>query len=401
MQWPDLQKLRDDRDDAASSSDTTRDSHARRPCGALLGTGDRMREVRDLIGRVADTDVTVLILGESGTGKELVARAIHAASPRCERMFMKVNCAALPAELLESELFGFDRGAFTGAIQHKPGKFEFANHGTMFLDEIGDMSFPLQAKLLQVLQDGEFSRLGGKHDVRVDVRVIAATNQDLEQAVAATRFREDLFFRLNVVSIFLPPLRDRREEIPILTEYFLKKYSFQYNKPYTEISQDTMRLFLDYDWPGNVRELENLIKRAVVLGSETLIRKEISHGLTMAAHRVSGHQPAVPGAGRQSQVIPHPSSVAVAHPANGHPAAPAPAPPGGLSPAAMALAAAEAGNYSLKDISREAARQAERELILKMLQHTRWNRKETAEILGISYKALLYKIKENGLDKAS
>jgi two-component system response regulator AtoC len=366
----------------------------------LFSHSERMAEVRDLIDRVADTDVTVLVRGESGTGKELVARALYASSLRRDKPFVKVNCAALPTELLESELFGFERGAFTGAIQHKPGKFEFANHGTMFLDEIGDMSFPLQSKLLQVLQDGEFSRLGGKHDVRVDVRVIAATNQDLEQAVAEAKFRDDLFFRLNVVSIFLPPLRDRREEIPILTEYFLKKYSVQYNKPYTEISQDTMRLFMEYDWPGNVRELENLIKRAVVLGSETLIRKEVSHGLTVAAHRITSHQSAVAGPGRQSQVIPHPSSVAVAHPANGHAAAP-PAPPGGLSPAAMALAAAEAGNYSLKDISREAARQAERELILKMLQRTRWNRKETAEILGISYKALLYKIKENGLDKAS
>ena len=173
----------------------------------------------------------MLIRGESGTGKELVARALCASSLRRDKPFVKVNCAALPTELLESELFGFERGAFTGAIQHKPGKFEFANHGTMFLDEIGDMSFPLQAKLLQVLQDGEFSRLGGKHDVRVDVRVVAATNKDLEQAVADGQFREDLFFRLNVVCINLPPLRERREEIPLLADYFLKKYSVQYNKP--------------------------------------------------------------------------------------------------------------------------------------------------------------------------
>src|SRR5206468_9480041 len=201
---------------------------SRRPHGELLNGGEKMHEVRELISRVADTDVTVLIRGESGTGKELVARAIHAASPRHDRTFVKVNCAALPSELLESELFGFERGAFTGAIQHKPGKFEFANHGTMFLDEISEMTAPLQAKLLQVLQDGEFSRLGGKHDVHVDVRVIAATNRDLERAVASGQFREDLFFRLNVVAIQLPPLRERREEIPLLTEYFLKKYSVQY-----------------------------------------------------------------------------------------------------------------------------------------------------------------------------
>src|SRR5437763_9013998 len=346
----------------------------------LFGHSERMAELQDLIDRVADTDVTVLIRGESGTGKELVARALYASSLRRDRPFVKVNCAALPTELLESELFGFERGAFTGAIQHKPGKFEFANHGTMFLDEISEMTPALQAKLLQVLQDGEFSRLGGKHDVHVDVRIIAATNRDLESAVAGGQFREDLFFRLNVVSIYVPPLRDRREEIPMLTEYFLKKYSVQYNKPYTDISQETMHLFMDYDWPGNVRELENLIKRAVVLGTELPIRKEIGHGIAMARHRLT--VAAVPAGAR----------VAAAKPA---------VPPPPPTPAAMAAAAAEAGNYSLKDISRSAAREAERELILKMLQQTRWNRKETAEILGISYKALLYKIKENGLDKAS
>src|SRR5438105_4579347 len=267
----------------------------------LFGQSERMAEVQDLIERVADTDVTVLIRGESGTGKELVARALYASSLRRDKPFVKVNCAALPTELLESELFGFERGAFTGAIQHKPGKFEFANHGTMFLDEIGDMSVALQAKLLQVLQDGEFSRLGGKHDVHVDVRVIAATNKELELAVAEALFRQDLFFRLNVHPIHMPPLR-------------------------------------------------------------------------------GPHAVAASGAG----------SAAVAA-----------APAGPMTPAAIAAAAAEAGNYSLKDISRTAAREAERELIFKMLQQTRWNRKETAEILGISYKALLYKIKENGLDKAS
>ena len=365
----------------------------------LFGQSERMAEVQDLIERVADTDVTVLIRGESGTGKELVARALYASSLRRDKPFVKVNCAALPTELLESELFGFERGAFTGAIQHKPGKFEFANHGTMFLDEIGDMSVPLQAKLLQVLQDGEFSRLGGKHDVHVDVRVVAATNKDLELAVAEGQFREDLFFRLNVVSINMPPLRERREEIPPLCDYFLKKYSVQYNKPYPELSQDTMRLFMDYDWPGNIRELENLIKRTVVLGTESPIQKEISHGISMAAHRL-----------QHPSVVPHPSAAphqarashAAAGNGNGNGAAAvAAAPAGPMTPTAIAAAAAEAGNYSLKDISRTAAREAERELIFKMLQQTRWNRKETAEILGISYKALLYKIKENGLDKAS
>jgi len=353
----------------------------------LFGHSERMAEVQDLIERVADTDVTVLIRGESGTGKELVARAIYASSLRRDKPFVKVNCAALPTELLESELFGFERGAFTGAIQHKPGKFEFANHGTMFLDEIGEMSPALQAKLLQVLQDGEFSRLGGKHDVHVDVRIIAATNRDLEGAAADGHFREDLFFRLNVVSIMMPPLRERREEIPILCDHFLKKYSVQYHKPCTAVSDETMQLFMEHDWPGNIRELENLIKRAVVLGTELPIRKEISHSIAMAAHRV------------------HASVVGLQAPAGRGRAAAATTPAAASmiasSPTSIAAAAAEAGNYSLKDISRTAAREAERELIFKMLQQTRWNRKETAEILGISYKALLYKIKENGLDKAS
>jgi DNA-binding NtrC family response regulator len=348
----------------------------------LFGNSERMAEVRDLIARVADTDVTVLIRGESGTGKELVARALCSSSLRCDKPFVKVNCAALPTELLESELFGFERGAFTGAIQHKPGKFEFANHGTMFLDEIGDMSLPLQAKLLQVLQDGEFSRLGGKHDVHVDVRIVAATNKNLEQAVADGQFREDLFFRLNVVSIKMPPLRERREEVPLLCSYFLKKYSVHYNKPHAELSRDAMQLLMDYDWPGNVRELENLIKRTVVLGTEAGIRKDIMHGIAMAAHRMQ-HQP-----------------IETRQPSAPRPAAISPVPP--VPPrAAETPEAADAGNCSLKDVSRTAARSAERELIFKMLQHTRWNRKETAEMLGISYKALLYKIKENGLDKAS
>jgi two-component system response regulator AtoC len=341
----------------------------------LLGTGERMAEVRDLIARVADIDVTVLLRGESGTGKEVVARALYAASLRRDKPFVKVNCAALPAELLESELFGFERGAFTGALQQKPGKFEFANHGTMFLDEIGEMSPALQAKLLQVLQDGEFSRLGGKQDVHVDVRIIAATNRQLEQAVADGRFREDLFFRLNVVSITMPPLRERRDEIPMLSDYFIKKYSVQYNKPQVVLSDEAMDLFVEYDWPGNVRELENLIKRAVVLGDEAPIRRDLRHNITFAAQRLASRATSS--------------------------AAPAPAAPTVPRPAKVVAPAIDPGNCSLKDISRTAAREAERELILKMLQHTRWNRKETAGLLGISYKALLYKIKENGLDKAS
>jgi DNA-binding NtrC family response regulator len=342
----------------------------------LFGNSDGMTEVRDLIERVSDTDVTVLIRGESGTGKELVAHALHERSLRKGNAFVKVNCAALPTELLESELFGFEKGAFTGAIQQKPGKFEFANHGTMFLDEIGDISYPLQAKLLQVLQDGGFSRLGGKADVQVDVRLIAATNRDLEMAVASGQFREDLYFRLNVVTINLPPLRERREEIPILTEHFLRKYSVQYNKPLTSMSAELSEQFQSYDWPGNVRQLENLIKRLVVLGTEAGISRELLQAVVPTAPRPLPCPPPQPAA--------------------------AEAPPPHVDPCSEpGVAAAAAGSVSLKDIARSAAREAERELILRMLTRTRWNRKAAAEHLGISYKALLYKIKENGLDTPS
>ena len=381
MHWPTQPRLCDLRESEtpiASESPAPAQS-SRRFYGEMLGTNEKMREVRELISRVADTDVTVLIRGESGTGKELVARAVHTASPRRARTFVKVNCAALPSELLESELFGFERGAFTGAIQHKPGKFEFANHGTMFLDEISEMAPALQSKLLQVLQDGQFARLGGRQDVNVDVRVVAATNRDLENAVAEGQFREDLFFRLNVVCITLPPLRQRRDEIPALTQFFLTRYSEHYNKPPLALATDTLRLFAEYDWPGNVRELENLVKRMVILGSDTSIRREVADAI----------------AGRTLRVGPIPviQQAAVA-PAAAAPAAALPAPPPAAAPAPPFTG-------SLKDIGRMAAREAERELIYRTLQQTRWNRREAAEILGISYKALLYKIKEAELDKAS
>ena len=348
----------------------------------LLRGGPGMREVTELIRRVADTDVTVLVRGESGTGKELVARAIHAASPRGERTFVKVNCAALPSELLESELFGFERGAFTGAIQHKPGKFEFANHGTMFLDEISEMQPPLQSKLLQVLQDGEFARLGSREDVRVDVRVVAATNRNLEQAVADGHFREDLFFRLNVVCIALPPLRQRREEIPALTDRFLGQYAEHYNRPAPPLAADTLRLFAEYDWPGNVRELENLVKRMVILGTDEPIRKDLANAI----------------AGRTRPASPIPAL----QPSTGPPAAPPPPPPPAPAGANGSGATEDRPlTGSLKEIARQAAREAERDLIFRTLHQTRWNRREAAQLLGISYKALLYKIKEAELDRAS
>jgi two-component system, NtrC family, response regulator AtoC len=339
---------------------------------ALVAQTAPMLEVQELIDRVSDTDVTVLIRGESGTGKELVARGIHAASPRRNCAFVKVNCAALPSELLESELFGFEQGAFTGAIQRRAGKFEFANHGTMFLDEIGELQPLLQAKLLQVLQDGEFARLGGREDVRVDVRTVAATNRNLEQAVADGLFREDLFFRLNVVCISLPPLRQRRDEIPTLTDRFLRQYCEHYNRPPLTFDAETMRLLAEHDWPGNVRELENLVKRMVILGGNGPIRRDLVEAL---AHR--GTTQGVPRSAP-------PRAAAAAAPASTTPSMPA-----------------HPISGSLKDIARNAARGAERELILRTLQQTRWNRREAAELLGVSYKALLYKIKEAERDRAS
>ena len=247
----------------------------------------------------------------------------------------------------------------------------------MFLDEISEMHPPLQSKLLQVLQDGEFARLGGREDVHVDVRIVAATNRDLERAVADGQFREDLFFRLNVVCITLPPLRQRRDEIPVLTERFLRQYAEHYNKPPIALASDTMRLFSEYDWPGNVRELENLLKRAVVLGSDESIRRELADAI---AGRLAATGPIPALQGRQAV-----EAVAAAPPA--------------AVPDCITVPLALTG--SLKDIARHAAREAERELIYRTLQQTRWNRREAAEILGVSYKALLYKIKEAELDKAS
>ncbi|MBK7948599.1 MAG: sigma-54-dependent Fis family transcriptional regulator [Deltaproteobacteria bacterium] len=328
---------------------------------ALLLGGDnpRMREVREIIEQVADTDITVLIRGESGTGKEVVARALFQLGNRRNRPFVKVNCAALPSELLESELFGFEKGAFTGAQKRKLGKFEYANQGTIFLDEISEMAPGLQAKLLQVLQDGEFSRLGGEADVRVDARIIAATNRNLEEAVAKGEFREDLYYRLNVVTIQIPPLRERIDAVPLLVEHFLGMYNAQYHKSVEKLSTDTMRVLMNYHWPGNVRELENMIKRMVVLGSEQTVLQEIGQrGLSAAAPRGTDDD---------------------------------------VDLAALGADIAAGRDLDLKAIAKRAAQIAEKKVIERVLAQTRWNRKEAAERLQISYKALLYKMKENGL----
>ena len=322
--------------------------------GLSLCISKKMQPIRDLVAKVAGTNTTVLLRGESGVGKEVVARAIHKASPRVNKQFLKVNCAALPGELLESELFGHEKGSFTGAYRQKPGKFEAADGGTLLLDEIGEMPLRLQAKLLHVLQDGEFSRVGGEKIIDTDVRLIAATNRDLESALRTHQFREDLYYRLNVIEIRIPPLRERREEIPILVDYFLRKFNAQFGRT-VDVPQDTVRVFMEYHWPGNLRELENNIKRIVVLGSARTVQQE------MLANLSHGH-----GNG------------------NG-------------SPASATVAVSPEGPVSLKDIARQAARDAERVAIKEVLDRVHWNRAKAARLLQISYKALLYKIVQCGL----
>jgi len=323
---------------------------------AVVWAGEAMQAVRALLEQVADTDVTVLIQGESGVGKEIVARSAHELSPRRECPFVKVNCAALPEELLESELFGYEKGAFTGAASRKPGKFEIAHTGTMFLDEIGEMSPPLQAKLLQVLQDSEFTRLGGNKEVRVDVRVLCATNRRLVEMVEEGTFREDLYFRLNVVNVLIPPLRERREEIPQLVESFLRRFSVRYGKPMPQLSERLQDELERYAFPGNVRELENMMKRVVVLENEETILSD------MRDSERSGSR-------------------------------------GGAALEALLDEVEEtAGDVPLREVGRRVAMHAERETIDRVLSHTNWNRKAAARLLGVSYKTLLQKIRGCGLE---
>src|SRR6185369_826354 len=243
--------------------------------GTHLGASPAMRRVDELIDRIADADVPVLITGESGVGKDVVAREAHARSARASRVFIKINCAALPGELLESELFGHERGSFTGAQKTKPGQFELADGGTLFLDEIGEMPVTMQAKLLQALQDGEFYRVGGQRKIKVDTRVIVATNVDLARAMERGTFREDLYYRLNVVEVAIPPLRERREDIPNLLNLFMHKYGKRYGRSLDEVPAEILEKFLTYDFPGNIRELENLVRRLIVLRDPRYILGEL------------------------------------------------------------------------------------------------------------------------------
>jgi len=242
----------------------------------IIGKSDAMQEIYDLISRVAPTDSTVLITGESGTGNELIAQAIHGNSERCYMPFIALSCGALPDSLLESELFGYEKGAFTGAEHTKKGRFELADQGTLFLDEIGDISLKTQVDLLRVLQQQEFRRLGGQAEISVDVRILAATNRDLQKAISANQFREDLFYRLNVIAIHVPPLRERKDDIPLLVKAFIRRYCMEMNKEIVKIAPSALKLLTDYDWPGNVRELENVIERALVIGrSSEIVRDDL------------------------------------------------------------------------------------------------------------------------------
>ena len=321
----------------------------------FVAASPAMRKIRSQAALVANVDIPVLLLGESGTGKEVVARLIHKLSPRAHRTFLKVNCAAVPAELLESELFGYEAGAFTGATHPKPGKFELCNKGTILLDEIGEMPPSLQAKLLHVLQDQQFSRLGSRSVIKVDVRILAATNINIPEALANKRLREDLYYRLNAFTLSLPPLRERKEEIPILLKHFMSRLSERYARAPLPMSAGLMQACLDYSWPGNLRELSNFIKRFLILGDEKLAVNELQP-------KIDGNGAHFDGSSRNS--------------------------------------GENNGGGGLKSLARNAKDEAEAEAINKALEETNWNRKQAAALLKISYKALLYKIRQYGIAQA-
>jgi two-component system response regulator AtoC len=321
----------------------------------FVSTNPAILRIKEISRQVADTDAPVLMLGESGVGKEVVAQFIHGQSRRRNQPFVKVNCAALPQELLESELFGYERGAFSGAVRDKPGRFEQADGGSILLDEIGEMSPNLQAKLLHVLQDGEFTRLGGRRPMKVDSRVLASTNSRLAEAVAAGRFRQDLYFRLNVIRIDIPPLRARRDDIPLLCAHFLRLYSARYNSSVRELPRELRNAFQRHDWPGNVRELENAVRRYVILPD-----------LEMSLANLEETRPAPD----------RPELSLVEKPSVDRPLA------------------RRGADVSLRKVAAQAAEEAERKLLRRVLAETRWNRREAASQLKISYKALLNKLKK-------
>jgi two-component system response regulator AtoC len=315
------------------------------PEAVIFGQSEAMQALRSRLDKVATANVPVLIHGESGTGKDIIARLVHSYSPWKTGPFVKVNCPAIPGTLLESELFGYERGAFTGAYGSKPGRVEMAHRGTLFLDEISELDMPLQSKLLQLLQDGQFCRIGAQADKKVEVRIVCATNRKLEEEIANGTFRQDLFYRINVVNLYMPPLRERRSDIRGLVDYFLDFYNRKYNCKARPLSPELMDVLQKYHWPGNIRELENLMKRYVILGAEDVISNDL--------------QP------REDDLVTADINLD--------------------------------GPISLKKLTRQATRQLERKIILKVLHNHHWNRKQTAKTLNISYRALLYKIRDAGL----
>lgn len=315
------------------------------PDEIIFGHSEPMQAVRSRLAKVAAANVPVLIHGESGTGKDIIARLIHGLSPWKTGPLVKVNCPAIPGTLLESELFGYEKGAFTGAYGMKPGRVEMAHRGTLFLDEISELDLSLQSKLLQLLQDGQFCRIGAQEDKKVEVRVVCATNRNLESEIEAGTFRQDLYYRINVVNLHMPALRERRGDIEDLANYFLEFYNRKYNCRAKALSNEVMNVLQKYHWPGNIRELENLIKRYVILGHEEVITNDL------VAREPDFFNPDI----------------------------------------------SFDGPISLKKLTRQAVRELERKVILKVLQQHHWNRKQAARTLSISYRALLYKIRDAGL----
>jgi two-component system response regulator AtoC len=315
------------------------------PEAVVFGRGEAMQSLRARLLKLASANVPVLIEGESGTGKDIIARMIHSNSPWRTGPWVKVNCPAIPGTLLESELFGYEKGAFTGAYGMKPGRVEMAHRGTLFLDEISELDMSLQSKLLQLLQDGQFCRIGAQEDKKVEVRVVCATNRKLDVEIENGTFRADLYYRINVVNLQLPPLRERAADIPDLVSYFLEYHNRKYNCRAKPLSHELMTVLGKYHWPGNIRELENLIKRYVILGTEDVIASDLA--------------PREPNFFNADIPVD--------------------------------------GQLNLKKMTRQVVRELERKVILKVLQNHHWNRKQSARTLGISYRALLYKIRDAGL----
>jgi len=333
----------------------------------LIGDHPSIRKIRELIEMVSDTAFSVLILGETGTGKEVVARLLHRASERRAKTFVKVNCAALPLTLLESELFGYEKGAFTGAVKFKPGKFELASEGVIFLDEIGDMPLAIQAKLLQVLQSGDFTRLGGTRDVKVNAWVIAASNHNLDEDMKQGLFREDLYYRLNIIKVEIPPLRDRKEDIPLLIRYLLEKHQqeMKLDQPF-KLDGRMRNLFQEYHWPGNVRELSSMLVRLMVGDDPEWIESEFLNNM-QSDGLSSSLEPALEP--HDQRALGDPNALETEN------------------------------SRSLKRLKREATRYIEKKAIMHALNMTGWNKRQTAKLLKISYKTLFYKMDNLGIER--